>query len=256
MHRGTILDLPKRQPGDVQSPCAACTIRDLSICSVLKPEELPSLTDIVTDISISPGQAVFFEGDPADHLFVLRDGCARVCKVLADGRRMITGFFFPSDIVGLAEDVTYAYSCEAVTRISLCRFPRKALKKLFVEFPVLEQHILSVATNELAAAQDQMVLLGRKTASEKLASFLLLLSSRAGRRHARRDELFLPMSRNDIGDHLGLTTESVSRCFTRLRKQEIIRLDAAHTISILDRDRLLALSGSGEFGIEPSVAVL
>lgn len=256
MHRGTILDLPKRHPGDVQSPCAACTVRDLSICSVLEPAQLSSLTDIVTDISISPGQAAFFEGDPAEHLFVLRDGCARVCKVLADGRRMITGFFFPSDIVGLAEEVTYAYSCEAVTRISLCRFPRKALRELFLEYPVLEQHILSVATNELAAAQDQMVLLGRKTASEKLASFLLLLSSRAKRRNARRDELFLPMSRNDIGDHLGLTTESVSRCFTRLRKQEIIRLDAAHTITILDRDRLLELSGSGDHVLEPSVAAL
>ena len=121
---------------------------------------------------------------------------------------------------------------------------------------VLEQHILSVATNELAAAQDQMVLLGRKSASEKLASFLLLLSSRAKRRHARQNELFLPMSRNDIGDHLGLTTESVSRCFTRLRKQKIIRLDAAHTIAILDRERLLELSGSGDSGIEPSVVAL
>lgn len=256
MNRGTILELPQRQPGDVQSPCAACTVRDLSICSVLEPAQLSSLTDIVTDISISPGQAVFFEGDPAEHLFVLRDGCARVCKVLADGRRMITGFFFPSDIVGLAEDVTYAYSCEAVTRTSLCRFPRAALQNLFAELPVLERHILSVATNELAAAQDQMVLLGRKTASEKLASFLLLLSSRAERRRARRDELFLPMSRNDIGDHLGLTTESVSRCFTRLRKQEVIRSDAAHTITILDRDRLLALSGSGDSAIEPNVASL
>ncbi len=256
MHRGTILDLPKRHTGDVQSPCAACTVRDLSICSVLDPAHVKCLTDIVSDVSISPGQSVFYEGDPAEHLFVLRDGCARVCKVLADGRRMITGFFFPSDIIGLAEDVTYAYSCEAVTRLSLCQFPRKELQDLFVEHPVLEQRILRVATNELAAAQDQMVLLGRKTASEKLASFLLLLSSRAGRRRARQDELFLPMSRNDIGDHLGLTTESVSRCFTRLRKQGIISLDAAHTIRILDRDRLLVLSGSGDYEIEPSVAAL
>ena len=256
MHRGNVFDLNGRRDDEIQSPCAACTIRDLSICSVLEADQLTNLTRIVSDVTIAPGQALFFEGDPADHLYVIRDGCARVYKLFADGRRMITGFFFPADIIGLADESTYAYSCEAVTRLSLCRFRCGQLQELIRTYPALEHRMLSVATNELAAAQDQMVLLGRKTANEKLASFLLLLSSRAARRGGDRRELFLPMSRNDIGDHLGLTTESVSRCFTRLRKKKIIDLESAHTVTILDHDRLRAVSGSGGDDLEANTAVL
>ena len=238
------------------SPCAACSVRDLSICNVLNNDELRHFTDIVSDVHTAPGQAMFFEGDPAEHLFVIRDGCARVFKLLADGRRMITGFLFPSDFIGIADNGLYSYGCEAITRLTVCRMPRRKLFDYFETYPALERRMLEIATNELAATQDQMLLLGRKSALEKLASFLHVLLRRHERRSAPADRLFLPMSRSDIGDHLGLTTESVSRCFTQLRKMDVVRLDSAHRVEIADRAALLRLTGCGDQPFEPNSAAL
>jgi CRP/FNR family transcriptional regulator len=210
----------------------------------------------VSDVTIAPGQALFYEEDPAEHLYVVRNGCARVFKLMADGRRMITGFLYPSDVVGLADEKGYSYGCEAVTSLTVCRMPRKHLFEFFETYPVLEHRMLEIATNELSAAQDQMLLLGRKTALEKLASFLHVLTRRSERRGAPGDHLFLPMSRGDIADHLGLTTESVSRCFTQLRKKGILSLNSAQDVTIVDRRELIQLTGCDDEPFEPSSAAL
>ena len=238
------------------SPCAACSVRDMSICNVLSREELDHFTSIVSDVQIAPGQALFYEGDPAEHIFVIRSGSARVYKLLADGRRMITGFLFSSDIIGFADDGLYSYGCEAITGLTACRMPRKKLFDFFETYPALERRMLTIATNELAASQDQMLLLGRKSALEKLASFLHVLMRRHERRGVPSGTLFLPMSRSDIGDHLGLTTESVSRCFTQLRKLGVIRLESAQQVAVADRGELVRLTGCGEQPPEPGTAAL
>ncbi len=256
MAQGNVLNLKAIRGAKPTSPCAACQVRDLSICNVLNSDELCHFTGIIDDVGAASGQALFFEGDPAEHLFVIREGCARVYKLLADGRRMITGFLFPSDIVGFADDGHYAYGCEAITPVTACRMPRKRLFEFFETYPKLERRMLEIATNELAATQDQMLLLGRKTAQEKLASFLYVLLRRQERRGAGGDRLTLPMSRSDIGDHLGLTTESVSRCFTQLKKTGVIRLDSAQRVTVADRAALLRLTGCGEEPFEPNAAVL
>jgi CRP/FNR family transcriptional regulator len=106
----------------------------------------------------------------------------------------------------------------------LCRFPRRRLEALLVEIPHLEQRILAMASHELAAAQDQMVLLGRKSARERVVSFMLMLSNSAIRHRRQGDPVFMPMSRSDIADYLGLTTETVSRTVTVLKKQGLIEL--------------------------------
>jgi CRP/FNR family transcriptional regulator, anaerobic regulatory protein len=256
MAPGNVFNLKAVRGARPQSPCAACKVRDLSICNALNGDELSRFTEIVDDVGAGPGQALFYEGDPAEHVFVVRDGCARVYKLLADGRRMITGFLFPSDIVGFADDGRYAYGCEAITAVTACRMPRKRLFEFFEEYPPLERRMLEIATNELAATQDQMLLLGRKTALEKLASFLHFLLRRHERRGVNGDRLTLPMSRSDIGDHLGLTTESVSRCFTQLKKKGVIRLDSAQRVTVADRAALLQLTGCGEEPFEPNSAAL
>jgi len=256
MAQDNVFNLKAVRGAVAQSPCAACSVRDLSICNVLNDEQLRRFTDIVQDVHVAPGQSLFFEGDPAEHVFVIREGCARVCKLLADGRRMITGFLFASDIVGFADDGQYSYSGEAITGVTACRLPRKKLFDYFDTYPMLERRMLEIATNELAASQDQMLLLGRKSAIEKLASFIHVLMRRHERRGVGGDRLFLPMSRSDIGDHLGLTTESVSRCFTQLRKMGVIRLESAQKVAIADRDALIQLTGCGDQPPEPSTAVL
>ncbi|MDJ0949346.1 MAG: helix-turn-helix domain-containing protein [Alphaproteobacteria bacterium] len=215
----------------------------MSVCSALEPEDLPRLDRIVSHIQVSPGQLVFLEGDPADHLFVLTDGCIKLYKMLIDGRRQITGFLFPSDFLGLAMRERYAFSAEAVAVSALCRFPKRQLEQLLVEIPALERRLLGVASNELAAAQDQMLLLGRKTAQEKLGSFLHSLLRRTAPRSKAQDRIHLPMSRADIADYLGLTVETVSRCFTRLRKDGVVDFTTPQDVLIRDLGMLSDLSG-------------
>jgi len=147
-----------------------------------------------------------------------------VYKLLGDGRRQITGFLFAGDFLGLTHNEAYAYSAEALVPTKLCRFPRRRLESLLAEIPHLELQLLAMASHELAAAQDQMMLLGRKSARERVVSFILMLSDSAKRHGRPGDPVFLAMSRSDIADYLGLTTETVSRTVTLLRKQQLIEL--------------------------------
>jgi len=229
------------------SVCDGCEIRNLTFCSVLSREEMARIQATVKNIEVPAHTTLFREGDPADHLFNVTAGVVKIYKLLPDGRRQITGFLFPGDFLGLAYDANYVYSAEAVTPAALCRFSRTKLLALCDEMPHMEKHISATTSHELAAAQDQMLLLGRKTAQEKIASFLLMLLRRL-RPHAEQPPkedaslLSLPMSRSDIGDYLGLTIETVSRTFTHLRKKGVIKLlDSGHA-EILDRGRLEAMA--------------
>jgi CRP/FNR family transcriptional regulator len=208
------------------------------VCAALSADELARLREITTELRAAPRQTIFHEGDPADHLFNVTGGAVRLFKLLPDGRRQITGFLFPGDFLGFAMNDSYAFTAEAITEVSLCRFPRLKLEALLDQFPKMERRLLGMASNELAAAQDQMLLLGRKTAEEKVASFLLLLSRRATERGQPEDPISLPMTRSDIGDCLGLTIETVSRILTRLKKSGVIAMTRNDMVSIGRRDEL------------------
>ena len=212
------------------NPCRSCDVRELTICAALNGHELDRLNAIVSVVQIAPQQTLFCEGEPAHSLFNVTRGTLRVSKMLVDGRRQITGFLGPGDFLGLAFNDTYAYTAEAVTATRLCRFPRTKLEALLEEFPALEKRLLGVASNELAAAQDQMLLLGRKSAAEKVASFLLLLADRAKRQGRPANSVELPMTRTDIADYLGLTMETVSRTFSRFETEGAIRSERAQVV--------------------------
>ena len=227
------------------APCSACDIRDISICGSLSGDELERLRQIVSTVRFAAGQAVIHEGDPAEALFNVVAGAVKSYKLLPDGRRQITGFLFPGDFLGIALNDTYAYTAEALQATRLCRFPRRRMEALLAEYPNLGQRLLVEASNELVAAQDQMLLLGRKTAKERLASFLLALSDRAARQGRPHNPVELSMSRGDIADYLGLTTETISRTFTQLRRSGVIRLAERGEIEILQRQALRALTEGG-----------
>jgi len=220
------------------SPCAACSIRHLSICAALEDSEVQDMAAITTTLDIGAGEPLIDEGQPAAHVFNVTSGAIKVYKLLVDGRRQMTGFIFPGDFLGLANDETYAYSAEAVTASTVCRFPRRKLEALLTKYPKMERRLLGVASHELAAAQEQMLLLGRKNAREKIASFLLMLSRRAAQRGLSADPIFVPMNRNDIGDYLGLTTETVSRTFSDLKSKGIIVLLPAGKVQMARRAQL------------------
>jgi len=225
------------------NPCRACAVREMSVCSALTDAELNQLDGIAAKSTFRAGETIFVEGDGADYLFNVTSGVVKIYKLLPDGRRQITGFLFSGDFLGLALRNTFTYSAEALDEVALCRFPRKPFERLLDEFPALEKRLLRSASNELAAAQDQMLLLGRKTARERLATFLLNMSERAVRRGESASNLRLPMGRADIGDYLGLTIETVSRSFTTLRKEGLIGLPSNHDVVVLKPAAIRELAG-------------
>lgn len=233
------LQFAQRRPETaLGNPCAACSIREMSICAVLDNTELSRMAAIARTQSVSARQTIIDEGEKAALLFNVTGGAVKLYKLLPDGRRQITGFLFQGDFLGIAMSEDYAYSAEAVSEVTLCRFPRPRFEALLDDFPKLEKQLLEVASNELAQAQDQMLLLGRKTAREKVVSFFLSLSERSQRRGGAPSPISLPMSRSDIADYLGLTTETVSRTFTNLKNKNYIRLLPGNLVELSDMDEL------------------
>ncbi len=216
------------------NPCAGCNVRDLSFCNCLNADELDELDSIVTHLDVPARGPIIDESEPAEFLFNVTSGSVKLYKLLADGRRQITGFLFAGDFLGIAMKENYVYSAEAVNKASLCRFRRSELEDMVDKHSQLSKKMLSMASNELEMAQEQMLLLGRKTAKEKLCSFLLTLSKRAVNRGEEASPIYVPMSRADIGDYLGLTTETVSRTFTNLKRDRVIRLQEGSMIHLND----------------------
>ena len=233
----------RRSPADSPTtPCEACSVRHLTICSALADEELRHLSSIVGHIELGPGQTLFQEQSEATTVYSVTAGTMKIYKLLPDGRCQVTGFLFPGDFLGLAQDDAYAYSAEAVTYTALCCYTRGQLESLMQRYPQMEQRLLGMAKHELVVAQEQMLLLGRKTARERLASFLLMLARGAIRRGQSGNPVFIPMSRSDIGDYLGLTTETVSRTFTQLKRNRLIEAESGSRIRLLAMERLSELS--------------
>jgi CRP/FNR family transcriptional regulator len=189
--------------------------------------------------TIVAGKTFLHEGDPAAMFFTITEGTVELVKLLSDGRRAILGFLFRGDIFGFSAEDSYDYNAEAVTPLILRRFPRRQLQRMYSDFPGMESQILKLVSRELAIAQDHMVLLGRKSAHERVASFLLMLFHRIGRRDGWIE---LPMSRADIADYLGLTTETVSRVFTVLKASGCI-VSSCSRVRISDVEALAELAG-------------
>jgi CRP/FNR family transcriptional regulator, anaerobic regulatory protein len=187
-----------------------------------------------------PGETVFAEGDDADSVYEVVRGMLRLYKLLPDGRRQITGFLSAGHLLGLAPEGVCVYTAEAVTEVTLCRYKRAAFERLIDEVPGFARRLLTVASQELCAAQNQMLLLGRKAATEKVASFLLLMADQQGA--DRAETVSVPMTRSDIADYLGLTIETVSRTLTKLKRDGLIAIPSSAHIEICDRDQLEELA--------------
>ncbi len=225
-------------------PCHRCEVRNRTFCAGVEPEELHRLDAIATEVNLKPRQNVFFEGDQAGFVFNVRRGMVGASKSLPDGRRQITGFLYPGDFLGVALHNAYVYNAEAVTGVTLCRFPRPELRALFDDFPKLEIHLLSLMANELATAQDQMLLLGQNSAKERVASFLLMLAQRAELCGETGRLLNLPMNRLDIADYLGLSMETVCRTLSTFRKERLIDYEMSKSVVLWQRDPLESMAES------------
>ena len=245
--------MPYVPTGDLTSlpldhPCADCPVRPITICRGLDAPTLAGMRALGKMQRLKPEQAVFHEGDAAKRVFMVTQGALKLYTLLADGRRQVTGFMFPGDFLGISIDDEYAFTAEALVRSELWWFTRETFDRFVEDHPKIERELYRLAANELAAAQSQMVLLGRKTAAERLASFFLSLVERqelvVGEKQSEFD---LPMSRLDIADYLGLTKETVSRMLAHLRNRKLIRLMSQDRVEILDRSELREMAeGFGE----------
>ena len=233
------LVLEPQRGGD---PCLHCGARAYSVCNAIESKDLERLAALAVPLAVAPGRGFIAEGDPAEHFFNVTVGTAKLYKLLPDGRRAITGFAGPGHFLGLAVSTSYSFSAEAIDPMRVCRFSRSKLRGLLDDFPAMEKRLLEVASNELVAAQEQMLLLGRKTARERLASFLIdraVAPSRClGHDPAMAESVTLPMTRNDVADYLGLTIETVSRTFTRLKGEGLIDIPSPAHIVIRRHDAL------------------
>jgi CRP/FNR family transcriptional regulator len=225
--------------------CVKCGSRSIGLCAPLDVAALDDMAGESERVTLEPRDAVFHQGDPARHVYTLTDGMSRLTRVLPDGRQAVIGFRFAGDILGFTPGAEHAFGAEMLTRGTICRLDRRRLEQLFRRYPALERRFLDLCVRELSASQDHILALGRFSAEERVAAFLISLAEAQERRGHVGPVFDLPATRADIGEFLGLTLETVSRAISAFRKRGWIRLHGHSGIELTDRAALLAL-GSGE----------
>jgi len=188
--------------------------------------------ELGTARAVTKDEEIFAEGDRAAYFYKVVSGAVRTFKLLSDGRRQIDAFHLPGDIFGLELGEEHRFSAEALGDATIVAYRRCSLEALATRDQGLANQVIASMMRSLERAQDHMLLLGRKHALERIATFLLVLSERL----TADGHVDLPMSRIDIADHLGLTIETVSRSLTQLEREGIIELPA-HRRSIVLRDK-------------------
>jgi CRP-like cAMP-binding protein len=185
---------------------------------------------------------LFAEGDAISHVYRVETGAIALYRVLADGRRQIMGFAYPGDIIGLGVEVKHAMNAQAVKPTRVRCLPVAALRQSASEDPMLGFKLYDVLARELAATRDLMLTTGQRSAMERVAGFLLAFSRRNQRNGQDPTTFELPMTRTDIGDFLGLTIETVSRTFTKLKVLRLIELPHSNQVRLLDIEHLQSLA--------------
>jgi len=223
-------------------PCVGCGGRLTGLC---QPLDAAALDDISADSErfTQPARSVLFrEGDLANRAYSIAAGVVKLSRLLADGKQQVVGFRFPGDIVGYGAAANYPYDAELLTSGSFCKIERRKLDVLLRRYPVMERRLLDMCLAELAATQDHLVTVGRRSAEARVASFLLGLQEAYRRRGALPEPMHMPMTRSDIGDFLGLTLETVSRTFTAFKKAKWIEEPGHQKLCIRDREALSDLA--------------
>lgn len=225
------------------SSCDNCVIRRHAICASLNPGELDALDKIGRKRTIPRGQTILWEGDEALLVANVIEGVLKLSTSTGDGREQIVGVVYPSDFIGRPFGQNSGHSVTALSDARVCLFPRSAFDSFTREHPDLEHKLLQRTLDELDRARRWMLLLGRKTAAERVASLIIEMSERLSAPGKGPLDIFdLPLSRQQMADVLGLTIETVSRQLTKLKGSGMITLPSARGIEIVDRERLKSLA--------------
>lgn len=229
--------------------CDTCVVRSRAICSSLDPQELSALNAIGRRRNLSAGESLMWEGEDSVLVANVIEGVLKLSTGTEDGREQIVGVVYPSDFIGRPFGSTTGHGVTALTDARVCVFSRRDFDAFAREHPSLEHKLLQRTLGELDRTRRWMLLLGRKSAGEKVASFLLEMSERLVQTGCidapdlPLRSFALPFSRQQVADVLGLTIETVSRQFTRLKADGIIDLPSRREVVILDREALAAEAG-------------
>lgn len=232
--------------------CADCPIRHRAVCARCNADELAELDAIKYYRSFEAGQTIAWTGDRLDFVASVVTGIATLTQTLEDGRTQMVGLLLPSDFMGRPGREAAAYDVTATTDVMMCCFRRKPFEEMMANTPHLAQRLLEMTLDELDAAREWMLLLGRKTAREKIASLLSIIAQRdvslALGEASTRMEFDLPLTREAMADYLGLTLETVSRQISALKRDGVIELQGKRHVRVPDLDRLLYETGDDTDG--------
>lgn len=232
--------------------CSDCPIRHRAVCARCDADELALLEDIKYYRSFTAGQTIMWAGDRMDFVASVVSGVASLTQTMEDGRTQMVGLLLPSDFVGRPGRETATYTVSASSDLVMCCFRRKPFEQMINSTPHIAHRLLEMTLDELDAAREWMLVLGRKTAREKIASLLAII--------ARRDAILsensvvnslafdLPLTREAMSDYLGLTLETVSRQMSALKKDGIIILEGKRHIRVPDMNKLMDEAGDDSDG--------
>lgn len=231
---------------DIKVACQQCSLNELCLPVGIGHDDLDRLDSIIDrKRPLLRGDHLFRIGDPFECLYAVRSGSLKTYATSADGQEQVMGFHLPGELVGLdaIAEGDYPLAAKALETTSICEIPFHDLQSLGTQLPGLQHELLRVMSKEIRNDEHNMVILGQKSAEERLAAFLIGISNRFMRRGFSASQFNLSMSRSDIGNYLGLALETVSRLFTRFQNEGLLRVDRKH-IELIDRTKLCVFSGA------------
>lgn len=236
-----------RDSARIDLECGNCPIRHRAVCARCDCDEIAELESIKYYRHYEAGQSIVWAGDEMGFVASVVSGVASLSQTLEDGRTQMVGLLLASDFIGWPGRTRSTYDVNAVSDVTLCCFRRKPFEQLLESTPHVAERLLVMTMDELDSAREWMLILGRKTAREKIASLLTIIARRAasmGVERSGRDVLIdLPLTRDAMADYLGLTLETVSRQMSALKRDEVIVLEGKRRIRVPDLQRLVLETG-------------
>ncbi len=234
------------------SNCSECPIRHRAVCAHCDKDELEELEEIKYYRSFEAGQTIIWSGDQMNFVGSVVSGIASLTQTMEDGRTQMVGLLLPSDFVGRPGRENAPYDVQATTDVVMCCFRKKPFEELMSSTPHIAHRLLQMTLDELDAAREWMLVLGRKTAREKIASLLSIIARRDASVSAKGSSapivFDLPLTRESMADYLGLTLETVSRQISALKKDGVITLQGKRHVTIPDMGRLMEEAGDDTDG--------
>jgi len=222
-------------------PCHSCPARNSPLCSVFTDTEIEDLFFLAHIRRIEAGEYLLHEEDPVRQVYNISSGALALERLASDGAKQIMAFCYAGDFIGISSGRSYSVSARALKPLTACQWQEADLQSLYKTYPKLETRVHEITARVVEAIMDQLFVLGRKKATEKIAWFLLFIETRQANVDGLSESFNMPMTRVDIADYLGLTVETVSRAFTQLKTKGLIDITDKWTITIKDRVALTAL---------------